>query len=105
MYILLHWDYIKEVIINDDKIAQKIAKENLFFVPEITKTDKTDKTDQKISSFSADGVLCRNVPVPIMRPTHHTVWYNLMIVVDFMIYHKKSIIMSFVAIGLYFIMF
>jgi hypothetical protein len=96
--ILLNWDSIKEVIINDDKTAQRVSKENMF------SSTKIDRTSSSTSCVSADGVLDRAIPVPT-RVSHHTMWYNLMIVVDFLISHKKSIVICFAAISLYFMMF
>ena len=102
MVILLNWDYIRNVIIKDDDEAQLMSKMNMFDTSPTKSGGGPDRT-----SFSEDGILNRATRrAPLQRPpVGHTLWYKMMIVIDFLISQKKSIIIISVAIGLYWFMF
>lgn len=94
LLIGLNWDYIRESITNDDNILQRRLKENMFSKSP-TRTDKRGSSDGRSD--------CTTAP---KRPSdHHTIWYHIMITIDFLITHKKSIIISIAAVSLYYVMF
>jgi hypothetical protein len=107
LWIAMNWNSIKESIIIDDNVSRRRMKEDMFSKsPTKTDTKSPTKTDKRSSCASADGILNRSITEPVLRPQNqHTLWYTIMISIEFLISYKKSIIISIVAVGLYFIMF